>query len=132
MDSGIITAEDYDLIDERTKMNTDMIFACQLGLVEAIGDGTYRINRSLTENLGNIEKRTKNALTMLYRLYGESEFSVKMVIADLDYSKSHVNATLHRLTWLKVLDCKVDDNNRYCYQFLITPEDHPECFGTAA
>ena len=131
-EKGIITAEDYDLIDERTKMNTDMIFACQLGLVESIGEGSYRINSSLTENLDSIEKKTKNALTILYRLYGESEFSVKMVIADLDYSKSHVNATLHRLTWLKVLDCKVDDNNRYCYQFLITPEDHPECFGTAA
>ena len=113
-------------------MNTDMLFASQLGLVQPIGDKCYRINKNLTENLDGIEKGTKTALAQLYKLYGESEFSVKMVIAELEYSKSHVNATFHRLTWLKVLDCKVDENNKYTYQFLVTPEDHPECFGTAA
>ena len=36
------------------------------------------------------------------------------------------------MSWLKVLDCKREKGNRMTYQFLVTPEDHPECFGTAA
>ena len=91
-----------------------------------------RSGREFTQNDYAIEDSTKNALASLYKLFGDTSFSAEMVIAELDYSHSHVTATLHRMSWLKVLDCKRGKDNRMTYQFLVTPEDHPECFGTAA
>ena len=73
----------------------------------------------------------RNSLTEMYMIFGESIFSPEMVIAELKYSHSHTNATLHKLTWLKVLNCTIDEENRYTYQFIVTPEDHPEFFDAA-
>jgi len=125
---GVITAEDYEIIGEATKMNTDMAFAKQLGLVELLPDGNYEINKALKNSFNKIEKGTKNILSEMYSIFGDGLFSAEMVIAELNYSHSHTNATLHKLTWLKVLNCTIDEEKRYSYQFLITPEDHPECF----
>ncbi len=53
-----------------------------------------------------------------------------MVFATLDYSDSYISANLHSFTLLRILDCKKEDV--YRYRFLITPEEHPECFELAA
>ena len=132
LEKGVVTVEDYERIDEQSKMHIDMMFALQLGLVTPLQDGSYMINKTLAESLDAIGNSTKNALASLYKLFGDTSFSAEMVIAELDYSHSHVTATLHRMSWLKVLDCKRGKDNRMTYQFLVTPEDHPECFGTAA
>ena len=129
---GVITAEDYEIIGEATKMNTDMAFAKQLGLVELLPDGNYEINKALKNSFNKIEKGTKNILSEMYSIFGDGLFSAEMVIAELNYSHSHTNATLHKLTWLKVLNCTLDEEKKYSYQFLITPEDHPECFNAVA
>ena len=132
LSKGVITAEDYERIGETTKMSTDMAFAKQLGLVELLPDGNYEINKALKNSFNKIEKGTKNILSEMYSIFGDGLFSAEMVIAELNYSHSHTNATLHKLTWLKVLNCTIDEEKRYSYQFLITPEDHPECFNAVA
>ena len=113
-------------------MNTDMSFAKMLGLVEPLGDGNYKINNEINTSFDNIGISIRNSLTEMYSIFGESIFSPEMVIAELNYSHSHTNATLHKLTWLKVLNCTIGEDKRYTYQFMITPEDHPECFNAAA
>ena len=132
LDKGMITPEDYQKIGERTKMNTDMSFAKLLGIVEPLGDGNYRINNEIKLSLDNIGISIRNSLTEMYGIFGESTFSPEMVIAELNYSSSHANATLHKLTRLKVLNCSIDENKRYTYQFAVTPEDHPVFFVKAA
>ena len=117
---GVITAEDYEIIGEATKMNTDMAFAKQLGLVELLPDGNYEINKALKNSFNKIEKGTKNILSEMYSIFGDGLFSAEMVIAELNYSHS------------KVLNCTLDEEKKYSYQFLITPEDHPECFNAVA
>ena len=129
---GVITTEYYEKIGEITKMSTDMAFAKQLGLVEPLPDGNYRINNELNTSFNDIENYTKNVLSEMYKIFGDGIFSAEMVIAELKYSHSHTNATLHKLMWLKVLNCMIGEDKRYTYQFMITPEDHPECFVAAA
>lgn len=68
----------------------------------------------------------------MYKLFGKGLFSTEMVAAELDYSECYLRATMHRLTWLNVLDCIKENGKISSYQFLVTPRDHPECFGTAA
>ena len=68
----------------------------------------------------------------MYSIFGDGLFSAEMVIAELNYSHSHTNATLHKLTRLKVLNCSIDENKRCTYQFAVTPEDHPVFFVKAA
>lgn len=131
LNRGIITPEDYQKIGEPTKMNTDMSFAKMLGLVKPLGDGNYKINNEINTSFDNIGMSIRNSLTEMYMIFGESVFSPEMVIAELKYSHSHTNATLHKLTWLKVLNCTIDEENRYTYQFIVTPEDHPEYFDAA-
>ena len=131
LNKGIITPEDYQKVGELTKMNTDMSFAKMLGLVEPLGDGNYKINNEINTSFDNIGISIRNSLTEMYSIFGESIFSPEMVIAELNYSHSHTNATLHKLTWLKVLNCTIGEDKRYTYQFMITPEDHPEYFDAA-
>ena len=129
---GVVTEEDYIAAGEKKSYRGDMTFAKQLGLVECIDERTYRINTTLTPSLNSIEETTKNDLAAMYKIFGDGIFSSDMVVAELEYSSSHVTATLHKLTWLKILHCEIGSDRKYNYQFLITPEDHPECFGTAA
>ena len=132
LQTGIVTEEDYIAVGERKSYRGDMAFAKQLGLVECIDECTYKINTTLTPSLNSIEETTKNDLAVMYKIFGDGIFSSDMVVAELEYSSSHVTATLHKLTWLKILHCEIGSDRKYCYQFLVTPEYHPECFGTAA
>ncbi len=70
---GVITAEDYEIIGEATKMNTDMAFAKQLGLVELLPDGNYEINKALKNSFNKIEKGTKNILSEMYSIFGDTK-----------------------------------------------------------
>ena len=54
------------------------------------------------------------------------------LLVDAGGLRGYVTAMLHKLTWLKILHCEIGSDKKYNYQFLVTPEDHPECFGTAA
>ena len=69
-------------------------------------------------------------VTKIYDSFGEESFSIEMVVATLDYSNHRICAYLHKFTLLKILDCRREDVN--IYQFLITPEEHPEYFIEAA
>ena len=66
----------------------------------------------------------------MYDNFGNGTFSQEMVIATLDYARSHVSAILHQFTLIRILDCRKEDV--YRYQFLVNPEDHPECFEDVA
>ncbi len=132
MKKGKVTAEDYEKIGAESRMYADMKFGEQLGLVKRIGAGQYQIMQDLTNYEIRLEGAMKNTLTLMYDLFGEDAFSAEMAIAKLDYNESHMSATLHQLTWLKILDCSKGENNRYSYQFIVNPTDNPECFESAA
>lgn len=59
-------------------------------------------------------------------------FSAEMVVANLDYSSSHVSGILHQFTMLKLLDCTPNEDNTYSYQLNVNPADNPECFEDVA
>lgn len=112
-------------------MTSDMNFAKQLGLVERVSAGHYKIRHDLDTSHRQMEDTMKNTLSTLYDIFGDDAFSVEMVIAKLDYSSSHVSTCLHQFTWLKILDCKKNEDRTFTYQFLVNPKDNPECFSAA-
>lgn len=68
----------------------------------------------------------------LYWSSGLFIFSAEMVVANLDYSSSHVSGILHQFTMLKLLDCTPNEDNTYSYQLNVNPADNPECFEDVA
>lgn len=132
MPKGEVTTDDYDRIGAEGRMYGDMKFAEQLGLVKRIGPGQYAIMRDRSEHRPMLENAMKTTLTMMYDIFGDDAFSAEMVFAKLDYSESHMSATLHQLTWLNILECSKGEGKRLSYQFLVNPTDHPEYFEEAA
>lgn len=130
MDKGEITIDDYSAIGESTKWLVDMQLAAQLGLVEKISSQRYAILRELKSGPPSLSKGQRKFITEMYESFGDAVFSTEMVIATLDYSGAHISAYLHQFTLLRILDCRKEDV--YRYQFLINPEEHPECFDLAA
>lgn len=128
---GFVTVEDYEAIGESSKMTSDMNFAKQLGLVERVAAGHYKIQHDSDTSHRQMENTMKNTLSALYDIFGDDAFSVEMVIAKLDYSSSHVSTCLHQFTWLKFLDCKKNEDRTLTYKFLVNPKDNPECFSAA-
>ena len=68
--------------------------------------------------------------TEIYQAFGQEVFTPQMIVATLDYSSSHTRAALHAFTLMGIVECWKDDLFRY--QFLVTPEERPECFFPAA
>lgn len=132
MDKGEITLEDYAQRDQTSRWATDMQFAMQLGLVEKVTPRQYKILRELKKDPPALSKSQKRIITDLYESFGEQTFSIEMVVATLDYSGSHASAILHQFTLLRLVECQTDVANQYRYQFLVNPQDHPECFEKAA
>ena len=66
----------------------------------------------------------------LYETFGQDSFTTEMIVATLDYSSKKTYATLHELALIGIVDCRKED--MLTYQFLVTPEEHPECFRRAA
>lgn len=128
---GYVTRDDYKKIGEESRVTPDMQFARELGLIQRLSSNMYMIRTTLDLSELRFENSIKATLSAMYEIFGDSEFSQDMVIAKLDYSSGHISACLHKFTWLKILDCK-KDNNRKSYQFLVNPTDNPECFNPAA
>ena len=105
-----------------------MQFASELGLVTRINSGKYRIMQELGPTGTRLRSAQKATLSLLYDLFGDGAFSAEMAIASLDYSSAHVSGILHQFTWLKLLDCTMDEGNSYRYQLNVNPTDNPECF----
>ena len=128
--AGEVTQDDYTAISEHSKFAPDMEFAAQLGLVEKENYRTYRILDTPSTSPPLLNYRQRRIFTQIYELFGNRVFSVDMVIARLDYSGSNLSAYLHQFTMLRLIDCQRDDVN--WYQFLVTPEKHPEYFDLAS
>ena len=123
---GIIRLDDYQKRGWQTRWTTDMLLAGQMGLVEKITHDEYMICSAPKEDYELLLPAQKAMATAMLKEFGEKTFSLDMVVATLDYSSSHVSAVLHQFTLLKIVHCTRDEVNRY--QFLITPQEHPECF----
>lgn len=130
MDKGEVTLSDYEERGQSSRWSTDMQFAMQLGLVEKITPQRYRLLREFKNETPVLSKAQKRIITDLYDSFGEETFSIEMVVATLDYSGAHASAVLHQFTLLRLIDCQTGEFNQY--QFLINPQDNPECFAQAA
>ena len=126
----MVTIEDYVDIESESKWYTDMLLAQQLGLVEKETSRRYRLLRTPKEGPPLLSNTQKRIITEMYKSFGTEVFSLEMVVATLDYSGPHTSAVLHQFTLMNILNCKTGDMN--LYQFLINPQDHPECFEKAA
>ena len=132
LEKGLVTRQDYADDGALTRWKTDMQFASELGLVTRISSGKYRIMQELGPTGTRLRSAQKATLSLLYDLFGDGAFSAEMAIANLDYSSAHVSGILHQFTWLKLLDCTMDEGNSYRYQLNVNPTDNPECFIKAA
>ena len=128
--AGEITSAAYAATDEMSKWSEDMHFALQLGLVERITAQQYSIRKTLRAGPPPLSDSQKRFAREIYDCFGDGSFSTEMVIATLDYSGAHISAILHKFTLLRILDCQKGDV--YQYQFLINPQENPECFIDAA
>ena len=93
---GFVTVEDYEAIGESSKMTSDMNFAKQIGLVDRVAAGHYKIQHDLDTSHMQMENNMKNTLSALYDIFGDNAFSVEMVIAKLDYSSSYVSSNVFK------------------------------------
>ena len=84
----------------------------------------------MKDGLPELSKGQKRIVTEMYESFGEEIFSVEMVVTTLEYRSPKICAYLHQLTLLRILECRKGEV--YRYQFLINPEEHPECFDIAA
>ena len=132
LEKGTVTVDDYRIYGAEKKMHGDMRFAEKLGIVKKKSADSYEIMHDLSEHEIVLEDSLKNTLTMLYDIFGEDAFSIEMVAAKLDYSESHMSATLHQLAWLKILDSSDKDGRKRSYQLLVNPTDNPELFKAEA
>ncbi len=124
--SGVLRRIDYEQAGQREKWSKDMQFAQQMGLVRKVSGDEYEIRMDLDENYERLLSVQKAAAAIIYRQFGMETFSTEMVIATLNYSRPHASAMLHQFTLLGILGCKQNEVNRY--QFMFTPDMHPECF----
>ncbi|MBP3210638.1 MAG: Fic family protein [Oscillospiraceae bacterium] len=127
---GCVSFSDYKDAGEMTKWISDMTLASQMGLVERVSNSEYRILDSINPQFSLLRKSQRETATAMYESFGDESFTLEMVVATLDYSSTHASAYLHQFTLLKILDCRKDDVNTY--QFLVNPEEHPECFVSVA
>ncbi len=130
MGKGEVTLSDYDERGHGSRWSTDMQFAVQLGLVEKITPQRYRLLREFKKESPILSKAQKRIITDLYESFGEETFSIEMVVATLDYSGAHASAVLHQFSLMRLIDCQTGEFNQY--QFLVNPQDNPECFAPAA
>lgn len=128
MKTGIISFSDPPYNCGKSQFKKDMNFAYELGLVDYVSTYVCRIRSAIAEPQRNLKDGMKNALTKMYDLFGDNEFSHEMVFAKLNYSSGQLSAYLHKFTWMKFLDCHISDENRFYYQFKVNPVDNPECF----
>ena len=105
-----------------------------VGLVTKETNDRYRINRDLQPGFDQLKSWQKNMAAALIEKFGRDIFTSEMIVANLDYSETTTSATLHAFTLMGILDCVEGENkdDYNMYQFLVTPEEHPECFRDVA
>ena len=130
LDEGSVDIVDYRNRNEESKWQYDMKLCQQLGLVTRITAERYEINETLRRSYERLDQSQKSMATRLYETFGHESFTSEMIVATLDYSSTHTHATLHTFTLMGILDCTQGD--AFTYRFLVTPEEHPECFAPAA
>ena len=123
---GIVSHDDYIERGWESRWVSDMRLAEQIGLVAKVSPKEYAICENPEADYQLLLPAQKAFASAVYKEFGDEVFSLEMVVATLDDSSSHVSAVLHQFTLLQILTCRKDDVNRY--QFLVTPEQHPECF----
>ncbi len=128
LSKGVITFQDYKDAGFSNSWHKDMLLATQMGLVEKISHGRYQIMRDVKPGPAPLSDNQKEIISAMYQNFGAETFSSEMVVATLDYAHSHVSAVLHQFTLMKILTCSNDSNNKYFYQFLVNPQENPECF----
>ncbi|MCR4615721.1 MAG: Fic family protein [Clostridiales bacterium] len=129
LSKGTLLRNDYDAWGFTDNMwQTDTKLAKQLGLISKQPEGGYILNRTLKPVLLPHQKKT---VTAIYDAFGDREFSSEMFIATLNYSASYTYASLHKLMLLQIVDQEGVGEDRQ-YRLLVNPEDHPECFESAA
>lgn len=126
LSEGIVSHDDYIQRGWESKWASDMRLAEQIGLVAKVSPAEYAICESPEADYQLLLPAQKAFAAAVYKEFGGEVFSLEMVVATLDYSSSHASAVLHQFTLLQILACRKEDVNRY--QFLVTPEQHPECF----
>lgn len=131
LDQGRITRDTYDTANKGNCWTTDMRFAVQMGLVRKIDEDTFEILTQVNPEM-ILYKSQKATLKAIYDVFGEDSFSVEMLVANLDYSSSHISGMLHQFRWMKLVDCTVNPDHSHTYQLNVNPINHPECFGEAA
>ena len=107
-----------------------MQIAVQLGLVRKVSPQCYTIQKTIRPEPAVLSRGQRKFISEVYASFGVESFSAEMVVATLDYSDSSVVAYLHRFTLLRIIDCRKEVVNQY--QFIVTPEEHPEYFDPAA
>ena len=127
---GYISLDDYRKYGNESKWSTDMALASLLGMVEKNNRTQCTILKELKSGPPNLSKKQRKFISDMYNTFGDSIFSIDMVIATLDYSGSHVSAYLHQFTLLRILECRKEEVNKY--QFLVSPNDYPQLFEESA
>ena len=132
LSKGTVTFQDYRDAGYANSWHKDMLLASQMGLVEKVSHGCYRIMRDVKPGPAMLSSAQKEIASTMYQNFGEETFSSEMVVATLDYAHSHVSAVLHQFTMMRILNCSNDSNNKYFYQFRVNPRENPECFTDVA
>lgn len=130
INQGYVLKETYANNNEEDKWPSDMEFAEQIGLVNKIDDDCFFILKQIDHRFDLLNEMQRKRATELYNSFGSNFFSQKMVVAELSYSDNVTKAILHTFRLLRILDCRKDGINMY--QFLVNPEENPECFWPAA
>ena len=130
LEKGCVEYSDYEETGDEARWQSDMKFACQLGLLTQVTETRYTINRELGPGLAQMDRGQKKLASRLFDAFGQESFTTEMILATLDYPETHTHATLHAFTLMGILDCT--EGEIFSYQFRFTPEEHPECFEQAA
>ncbi len=130
LNTGYVDFSDYRKMNETGRWKRDMKFCTMTGLVSKETDERYLINPELQPSYDLMANWQKCMATELYDAFGRESFTSEMIMANLDYSQTMTSATLHTFTLIGILDCTEGANNSY--QFLVTPDERPECFGEVA
>ncbi len=124
---GIITEEDYRNFGYFDRMETDMLFTEQLGIVQKLSDGVYRLCRKRGDVNPELSEKQRTTINTLYKAFCKKRFTTKEAMAVLDISKSCTNAILLQLTSLRLLDCRKVGLG-HSYRVYVNPIDQPSMF----
>lgn len=134
LESGYIERSDFKEIGALSKWPKDMRLCVMLGLVTKVNEDCYSINKELKPRHEEMDNWQKSMASAMYNSFGQKRFTSEMIVAALDYSESTTSATLHTFTLMGILDCEKGNGSREMstFQFLITPQEHPEYFEAVA